>query len=172
MKKRVTEKLIYSALFSCLIFIGTQFIKIPLVVGYLNVGDCFVLLSGWIIGGGWAILGAGIGAGLADILSGYVIYAPVTIVIKGVMAFLAYIGYKIVAKKKKPTLILGYTVSGVIAELIMATGYYLFEGALYGFATASVSLIGNLLQGAIAVIAGTTLIAALEKTGMVKKIRK
>ncbi len=172
MRKSPAIKLVYSALFSALIFIGTQFIKIPLVIGYLNIGDCFVLLSGYIIGGGYAMLGAGMGAGLADILSGYAIYAPVTVIIKGVMALIVHLTYKTFSKKSKKILLVGYVISGVLAELIMVAGYYFFEGFLYGFSTAGIAIIGNLAQGAIAVVTSVILITILESTGIVKKIRQ
>ncbi len=168
---RSVEKLIYTALFSTLVFIGTQFIKIPLAVGYLNVGDCFVLLSGWIIGGGWAMLGAGIGAGLADLLSGYVIYAPVTVIIKAIMALISFIGYKLVSKRSNRVLTTGYIISGIVAEIIMVIGYYLFEGCLYSFQTAGIALIGNLIQGAIAIVSSVIMISILEKTKVIKKLR-
>ncbi len=172
MRDTSIRKLVYSALFSTLIFIGTQFIKIPLIVGYLNIGDCFVLLLGWIVGGVWGMIGASIGAGLADLLSGYAVYVPVTVIVKAIMALIAFLGYKIVEKKSKKFLIVGYIVSGVVAELIMVFGYYLFESVLYGFATAGVAMVGNLIQGAISLTLSIILISILGSVGVVKQIRQ
>ncbi len=117
------------------------------------------------------MFGAGIGAGLADLLSGYAIYMPVTVIIKAVMAFVAFLGYQLVANKRKSIVIVGYVISAIVVELIMAIGYFLFEGYLYGFATAGISMIGSLVQGVIAVVASISLIIILENIGVIKKIR-
>ena len=67
--------------------VATMIIKIPSPLkGYLNLGDCVVLLSGWLLGPAYGFAAAGIGSALADIFSGYVIYAPATFIIKGLMA--------------------------------------------------------------------------------------
>ncbi len=172
MRNHSIRKLVYSALFSSLVFIGTQFIKFPLVIGYLNIGDCFVLLLGWIVGGVWGMICASIGAGLADLLSGFAVYIPITVIVKAIMALIAFLGYKVVSNKNKQILIASYIISGIIAELIMVLGYYLFEGFLYGFATATVALIGNLIQGAISLSLGIIIIIALESMGLSKQIRQ
>lgn len=169
--KGTTKKLVLTALFTALIFIGTQYIQVPLLNGYFNVGDCFILVLGWSVGGVYGMLGAALGAGLADVLSGYAMYAPATVVIKAVMALVAYLGYLIVRKKSRPKKMIGYAVSGVIAELVMVAGYFAFESYLYGVPTAMGSIVGNLLQGVVGVVAGLILIAFLEGTNLMKKIR-
>lgn len=54
--------------------------------GFVNLGDCFVLLSGWLLGPWWGGAAGGIGSMLADLLLGYGHYAPGTLIIKGLMA--------------------------------------------------------------------------------------
>lgn len=170
--KENTKKLVVTALFAALIYIGTRYIQIPLVLGYLNVGDCFILLLSWSVGGVYGMFGAGLAAGLADVLSGLSVYAPVTIVIKAVMARVGCFGYVIVRKKSKLKKMIGYAVSGILAESIMVMGYFVFECCLYGAPMAIGALLGNVMQGMIAVVVGLTLIAFLEGTNIMKKIRK
>ena len=76
--------------------IATMVIKIPSPLnGYLNLGDCVVLLAGWMLSPVYGFLAAGVGSALADLFSGYVVYAPATFVIKGLMALVAYYGFKL-----------------------------------------------------------------------------
>ena len=49
------------------------------VSGYVNLGDCGVLLSAWVLGPWYGGAAAGIGSMLADIFSGYAHYAPGTL---------------------------------------------------------------------------------------------
>lgn len=57
--------------------------------GYVNPGDAVVLLGAYVLGGGWGAAAGALGPALADLLGGYGIYAPATLVIKGLMALAA-----------------------------------------------------------------------------------
>ena len=81
-----------------LTFVSTMFIRVPLVLGYINLGDAFVLLSVFILGPVYGTIAAGVGSALAD-LFGYITYAPGTLLIKTVMAIVAYLLYKLLLKK-------------------------------------------------------------------------
>ena len=49
--RQKTLKLVLSALMAALVYVATSIIQIPSPVnGYVNLGDCFVLLSGWLLG--------------------------------------------------------------------------------------------------------------------------
>ncbi|MBR5765838.1 MAG: ECF transporter S component, partial [Lachnospiraceae bacterium] len=82
-----TRTLVRSAMFAALTFIATYIIKIPTpgTGGYIHPGDAFVILSGVILGPVYGAAAAGIGSALADILGGYFYYAPITLLIKGVI---------------------------------------------------------------------------------------
>ena len=81
-------------MFAALICVATMIIKLPSPIGgYINVGDGIVLLCGWTLGPMYAFFVAGIGSALADIFAGYILYAPATFVIKGLMALFAWIAF-------------------------------------------------------------------------------
>ena len=65
---------------------------------FVNLGDCFVLLSGWLLGPWWGAAAGGIGSMLADLLLGYGHYAPGTLVIKGLMALVGALVFKALGK--------------------------------------------------------------------------
>ncbi len=160
--KSKTYKIVIVSMLAALTCVATMIIKIPSPLnGYLNLGDCVVLLSGWLLSPAYGFFAAGIGSALADIFSGYVTYAPATFVIKGIMAILAYYGFKFLNKKikKLPSRI----ISGAISEIIMILGYFVFEGFLYGFIPVTVNILPNVLQAIVGLIAGTILINVFEK---------
>ena len=157
-----TKKLVTASMFAALCCVATMIIKIPSPLkGYLNLGDCVVLLSGFMLTPVYGCLAAGIGSALADIFSGYALYAPATFVIKGAMALVAYYGYKSIAKKAGGTA--ARIISGAAAETVMAIGYYVFEGFIYGFVPSMVNIPANVVQGIAGLVIGLMLVRVFEK---------
>ena len=139
-----TKKLVTAALFAALACVATMIIKFPSPLkGYLNIGDCIVLLCGWMLSPVYGFVAAGLGSGLADLLSGYLVYAPATFIIKGLMALIACYTFKLIRK---------------------SLGYYVFEGFMYGFIASAVNIPANAIQGIVGLILGTILIKAFEKS--------
>lgn len=160
--KNTTQKIVMAALLAALCCVATMLIRIPSPFrGYINLGDCIVLLSGFLLPPVYGFLAAGIGSALADLFAGYVVYAPVTFVIKGIMALVAYFGVKLLSKKLPdlPSKIL----AGIVAELIMVAGYFVFEGCLYGFIPSAVNILPNAVQGAVGIVLGIFLVKIFEK---------
>ena len=157
-----TKNVVMAALFAALVCVATMIIKIPSPLkGYINLGDCIVLLSGWMLPPAYGFLAAGIGSALADLFSGYVVYAPATFIIKSLMAFIAFYGFKLLNKKIPNTL--SRVVAGLIAELFMILGYFVFEGILYGFGPSLVNIPANAVQGVAGLVIGIVLIKIFEK---------
>ena len=157
-----TKKTVMAAFMAALVCVATMIIKIPSPLkGYLNLGDCMVLLAGWMLSPIYGFLAAGLGSALADLFSGYVTYAPATFVIKGLMALIAFFGFKLMHKKlgSMPSRI----ISGIAAEMVMILGYFVFEGFLYGFVPSAVNIPANGVQGIAGLILGVVLIKVFEK---------
>lgn len=144
-------KICICAIFTALICVGT-FISIPLPFGYFNLGDIVILLCAWSISPVYAAIASAMGAGLADLLMGFTLYVPATVVIKALMAVCASLTFKTFKKAfaSKKADILSRIISSVCAELIMVIGYFSYEYVLYGNG-AFASVIGNLLQGVCAI---------------------
>ena len=158
-----TKKLVISALLTALVCVATMIVKIPSPLkGYLNLGDCVVLVSGWLLSPVYGFLAAGLGSALADLFSGYVLYAPATFLIKGAMALIAYACAHM--RQKKIGNLASQLIGGVLAEIAMVLGYYVFEGFLYGFGPSLVNIPANAVQGVAGIIIGVALIKVLEKT--------
>lgn len=164
------KKLVFAALFAAVACVATLVIHIPSPLnGYINLGDCVVLLAGWLLGPLYGFLAAGIGSALADLFLGYAVYAPATFVIKGLVALAAYLLIKAFGKIKNKTV--AYVLSGVIAELIMVGGYYVFEGFMYGFVESAVNILPNGVQAVAGIVCATILVAVINKTGVLKKYK-
>lgn len=164
MKKQSSLRLdVITALFAALIFVVTAYvlhIPTPATGGYIHLGDAFVYLAASMLPVPYAVAASGIGEALSDALTGSIVYALPTLLIKSAMALcFSAAGGKIITKRN--------AVASVAAGLICVGGYYLTEAILYrSFVSPAVEIPANLLQaGASAVI---YLIAgkAMDKAGL------
>lgn len=162
-QNNTTQRIVMAALLAALTCVATMIIKIPSPLkGYLNLGDCVVLLAGWMLSPTYGFLAAGLGSALADTFSGYVAYVPATFVIKGLMALIAFYGFKLLHSKLGN--ISSRIISGIVAEVVMVAGYFIFEGFLYGFGPSLVNIPANVIQGIAGLIIGTILVKVFEKS--------
>lgn len=141
------RRIVISGVFAAFVFVATQ-IRIPTAIGYINLGDGVILIASFIIGP-LAFFPAAIGSSLSDLIAGYAQYIIPTFLIKGLMGFIA----GVLLRKSEATLI-KKILTGIIAEIIMVAGYFIFESLpfMYGWEAASGSLIFNMIQGIAAVI--------------------
>lgn len=161
MKTR-TKKIVMSAMLAALTCVFTIMVKIPTPpIGYLNLGDCVVLLSGWLLPSAYGFASAAVGSALADVISGYVSYAPATFLIKGIMALVCGFGFRLLERKTGK--IGGRIISGFGAECVMVLGYFAFECLLYGVSAAAVNIPANGVQGAVGLICALVLAKIFEK---------
>ena len=163
------KKLVLASLFAAFTFVATLIhIHVPgMQTGYVNLGDCLVIVSAVLLGPVYGSLAGGIGSALTDFLHGYVIYVPATFIIKTLMGIAVCFIYKLASKDKDKynlkvfPLILG----GVFAELIMVCGYFLYEGLfIVNFAGAALGIFGNCIQGVFGVICSILVLKVLKKT--------
>ena len=163
-----SKRLVISAMFTALTFIATMLIQIRLTPnGYVNIGDCMVCMCGIFLGPVWGGLSAGIGSCLADLMLGYVIYAPATFIIKSVMAILVSLIFKKISSVNN---IAAIAVSSFLSEVVMFLGYYLFETMLYGNIAALASVPGNFMQMGFGFICSIVLYLAMSKIRYIKNI--
>ena len=166
------KQLAFSAVFTALCCVSTLLITIPLPAsGYFNTGDVFVLLSGWFLGPVYGVFSAAIGSALADVLSGYALYAPATFFIKGIDAFVAYLVWVFFKKliKKEEFDFLPRALGALTGEGVMVFGYFLYESILFGFLGAIPNILGNSLQGACCLVLAIALCSILYS---VKPVRR
>lgn len=165
-------KICVTAMFAALICVATMLIQIPSPLnGYVNFGDCFILIAAWVLGPVYGFAAGGIGSALADLFTGYVHYVPGTFVIKGLIAVAAALICRAMLKKMPKISVPAYIVSALAGEVIMVGGYYLYAALLLGksFAGAAASVPGNLVQGAFGLVCGVVIIKIIAKTRVLNK---
>lgn len=157
--------LCFCALFTAIVCACT-FISVPLPLGYFNLGDAAILLGAWLQGPIGGCISAALGAALADILMGYVFYAPGTAVIKALVALCAYVLYTLFKKliKKEGLDFVPRLISAIVGESVMVGGYFFYEAVVLGFGMgATASVFGNVLQGICGTVIGAVLCSVLKK---------
>lgn len=157
------KKMVLCALFTALTCIATMVIQIRTPLGgYVNLGDCMVLVSAWLLGPWYGLFAAGVGSMLCDLIFGYMIYVPATFVIK---AFMALCASFIVSKNTKGNKTAVYILSAFVAEVIMVGGYFLFEAIFVAksFIPALGGVLGNCVQGIFGIVLSVILIKLLKK---------
>ena len=156
-------RLVMTGVLMALACVATMVIQVPSPThGYMNLGDCVVLLSGCLLGPVYGAVAGGVGSALADLLSGYAVYVPGTLAIKAIMAALVGVLYRR-GRKLLP-------VWALLAELVMIVGYWLYDGFLMGsLAGSAAGIPSNIIQGVFGGVCGAALVAALSRVPQVKK---
>lgn len=164
-----------TAMMTAMVMIATTFFKIPNAMGYIHLGDGFVLLAAIILPKKYACFAGGVGAGLADIYGGYAVWAPWTLVIKIVMVLIVQLFFDFLTKRaskgKHIAKIAGIPFAElfayVLAVLWTVSGYYIAQGFISGNWIAPVADVpGNVLQAAVGSIIAILVSVTLEKTSL------
>lgn len=156
------KKMVFSAMFAAIICVATMVIQIPIPNGYINLGEAFVLIAGFVLGPLYGGFAAGIGSCIADLI-GFPAYAPATFVIKFLVAMTA----SYVSKKSKMRF--KYIIASCLGEVIMVLGYFIYESVFVGLrfgALASVPF--NIIQGAVGAFIAVVIINVLNKNKTLK----
>ena len=164
------KKTVIAAMFAALACVATMVINIPIPAtgGYINLGDCIVILSGWMLGGVYGTAAAGIGSMLSDVILGYASFAPGTLVIKALMAFVAYIVYKSLSGING---VVARLLSAVFAEAVMVFGYFIYEATLLGYGIGAAGAIpGNLIQGVGGIIISVLVMELIKNNRVIARL--
>lgn len=164
MKTRNTTlmKLVLAALFVALGYVATIIIQVPTVTGYVNLGDCVVILCGFVLGPVYGFIAGGMGPALADLLSGYGYYVPGTFIIKGCVGLIACMILRAFYKKGKEPTIPCLIAATVPAEVFMALGYFAYKATILKAGLgAAAGIPADLMQGLMGVIISVVLFRLL-----------
>lgn len=164
MKNRTTRRICLTALMAAIIYVFTAYIHVPSHTGYTHVGDGFLYLAASLLPAPFAAAAGAIGAGLADLLSGYGIWAPGTVIIKVLTAFCFTSRCEKLVNKRN--------VLGILPALLLCVGgYYLYEALITGnFTAPALGIPGYLTQVALSSVVYLALGSALDRAGIKKKL--
>jgi len=98
---------------------------------------------------------------LADLFSGYPVYAPATFIIKGLVALVAWLMYR---REHIGRTIIGF----VVAEAVMVAGYFVYEWFVVP-EYAVIDIVGNSIQGLAGAALGVAFTYAVPRLERVMK---
>ena len=169
-KKRILLP-VFSALMAALITVTNLIIHIPLPagLGYINIGDIFVIISAVTLGPVYGALAGGTGGALSDLFLGYSVYIPATAVIKALTAIIAGLIYK---NNKKKTVAVSALCSAA-GEIVNPVLYFIYEFLILGYGkAAAANLPFNIIQAAAAVAGACALYTVLKRAKLSERISK
>lgn len=155
MMKKNTQafRVALGAVMASIVTVAT-FISIPMPGFrlYFNMGEGVIYTIALIFGPRYGALCGGIGASLADLILGYPLWAPFTLIIKGTEGF-------ITGKLREKNKILAITVGAIV----MIIGYTSMATLLYGVQAAPVEFATDITQTGIGALLALLLAPLIEK---------
>ena len=153
-----------TALFIAIVFIGVFIIKIPGPFGYTHIGDSMIFLAVLMLGGRRGAVAGGLGAAIADMVSGYMIWAVPTMICKALMALVMGAMIKNHAFGLKGRVL--WIISAVAGGLTQGVGYVIFWYFLFGKAAAITAVPGLTFQAVSGIVIAFAISEALQKTSL------
>ena len=164
MKKNHIKLTCMTAIFAALVYVVTAYLHIPTYNGYVHCGDGFIFIAACLLPMPYSVIVGVLGAMLADLLTGFAIWAPGSMIIKGLLALLF-------TCKSNKILTVRNLIMLLPAALVSAGGYYLYEVLITGSFVASLAGIpGSLTQAAASSIVFVVIGIALDRSNAKKKL--
>jgi uncharacterized membrane protein len=161
------NRIVYTGLMIAVVFVLTRFTSISFTVGYFNLGDIGIILTGYVLGGFSGMLAGGLGAALADLSAGFIIFAPVTLIVKGLEGFFLGLLLNKYGDKIKPLLSIAACMGLMVVGYFIAEAFILgFFDKTFGMAAALSDSLSTLIQAAISTAVGYGIIS----TKIIKKL--
>ena len=162
MKRKQIKLMCLTGIFTALVYVVTAYLHIPTYNGYVHMGDGFIFLAACLLPTPYAVFVGAVGAMLADLLTGFAIWAPGSMVIKAMAALLFTCKSKKILTARNLWMLLP-------AAAISIAGYYFYEVLITGSFVASLAGIpGSAVQAAASSIMFVVTAAAMDKFNVKK----
>jgi uncharacterized membrane protein len=113
------------AALACALTLVVQ-VPVPATGGYIHLGDVVANFAALAFGPWLGFLIAGGGMAIADLIAGYAVYAPGTLVIHGLQAVVV----ALVGRNRKPWLMF---VAALAGGAVVVGGYFFYQAVILGF---------------------------------------
>lgn len=137
-----TRSITITALSAALIFLFTWVVRVPgpITGGLVHMGNVPFFVASIVYGPYVGAIAGAIGMGMFDIFSGYIAWAPITVITCLIMGYV--LGY-VTKRFNTKNLIIGF----VLMVVIKVLGYYFGEVIMYkSFIAPFASIPGNIVQ--------------------------
>lgn len=168
-KKQLTTKEITKiAMMAVLVFIATYSLKVPALNGYTHIGDSMIFIAVLLLGGKKGAISGAIGAALADLLGGYMIWILPTFCIKYIMAIIM----GIIIEKVLVDIRFNWIIGACLGGIFQIIAYTAVRIPIYGISYAIADLYGLILQTISGVIILILLITILSGAKVINKLKE
>ncbi|MGM9923467.1 MAG: ECF transporter S component [Bacillus sp. (in: firmicutes)] len=164
--RQQTFDLIITGMLVALVFVSTVFmnIKLPITAngGLVHLGTAMLFIASILFGPKKGALAGAIGMGLFDIVGGWALWAPITIVARGLQGYI--VGKIAWSNGRKGSSIAWNLTATIVSIPFMVAVYYIGEGILYANWVAPLASIpGDLVQNILGIIVAVPVCVMLKK---------
>jgi energy-coupling factor transport system substrate-specific component len=153
-----TRIIAVAGMMMALVFVLTWWAKIPVLTGYVHLGDAAIYAASFLFGPIVGLFAAAFGTAFADLAAGYGSWAPASFVVHGLQGLVA--GY--MAWRRGLTAMIAAVVVG---GAIVVGGYFLYQWLIVreGLGPASAAVGPNILQVVVGGVLGIALVLAVRR---------
>ena len=169
--RQKTLSITITAMLIALVFITTLFVNIKLPIkangGLVHLGTAMLFIASILFGPKKGAIAGAAGMGLFDVVGGWLIWAPITIVARGLQGFI--VGKIAWANGRKGDNLALNIVAMIISMPVMLAVYYIGEVILYNNWIAPLASIpGDIIQNMLGLIVAIPVCLFLTKTPILK----
>ena len=164
MDKKQIRFMTLSGALCALVFVLTAYLHVPVHTGYAHMGDGLIYVAACILPLPYGIFVGGVGALLADALTGYAIWAPGSLIIKSLTVL-------VFSRKCERILSVRNLIALIPAWILCIGGYYVYEGIITGnFVAPAAGVVGNLIQCAFSTVLFAVIATVLDRLKIKNKL--
>ncbi|WP_320128093.1 ECF transporter S component [uncultured Sphaerochaeta sp.] len=160
--KKNALKIAVVAVLTAVVVVFTMIVRIPTAKGYLNLCDVAICFTAFTFGPWTAFIAAGLGTALADLISGYAQWAPISFVVHGLEGLLVALIVGQQAGRVIP--FFKKVLAGLVCMATVSIGYFLLSAIfISGFSVAAAEIPGNLIQSGVGAVLGLAVSYAVQR---------
>lgn len=160
-----TFDLILTAMLAALVFVSTSFLNIKLPFGQgglIHLGTAMLFIAALLFGPKKGALAGAIGMGIFDIVGGWLVWAPITIVARFLQGFI--VGKIAWSNGNKGDSLKLNILAAVVSMPVMIAVYYIGQAIMFKNWVAPVASIpGDIIQNVIGLLIAIPVVTVLKK---------
>lgn len=169
--RSTTFDMILSAMGIALVFVATLLLNIKLPItangGLVHLGTGMLFIFSILFGPKKGAIAGALGMGLFDLVSGWTLWAPISLIARGLQGYVVgKIAWSSGRKGRSTTF---NVIAMAVSVPVMLVGYYVGESIIFkSWAVPLASIPGNLVQNAVGIAIAIPVCALLKKVTMFK----
>lgn len=161
-QNRNALKVAMVAVLTAVVVVFTLVVRIPTAKGYLNLCDVAICFIAFTFGPWSAFIAAGLGTALADLISGYAQWAPISFVVHGVEGLLIALIVK--QKGNEAVSLARKLLAGLVCIATVSLGYFALSALFIStVSVAAAEIPGNIAQSGVGFVLGLGVSTAVKK---------